>query len=304
VKRVLVTGASGLVGRNAIQPLLDRGFEVVAAAQSASGDRPDVPGVSWVQVDLLDDASRGELLADARATHLLHLAWYAEPGLYWEADENLDWMRATVMLTREFARAGGRRAVYAGTCAEYLWGRSEPLAESSALQPSTLYGISKNATRQAVMDLGRSLGLSVAWGRIFFLYGPGEDERRLVASVARSLLEGKRIATTSGEQVRDFLFVDDAGDAFAALTDSDVQGAVNVASGEGVTVREITSAVGEASGRPELIDFGALEPREGDPAAIVADTTVLNDEVGWTPTTDLESGIRATVDWWKAAGKQ
>jgi len=298
MKRVLVTGASGLVGRNVLQPLLARGFEVIAVARGEPQDPPVDRRVAWRQADLLDDSSRGELIAEVAPSHLLHLAWYAEPGLYWEASENLDWMRATVMLTSEFASAGGKRAVYAGTCAEYLW-NSRPLEESSPLAPTTLYGIAKNATRQAVSDLAPTLGISIAWGRIFFVYGPGEDRRRLVASVARSLIAKERVATTKGDQVRDFMFVGDVGDAFAALTDSQVEGAVNVATGRGVAVSSVTSLIGEMSGRPDLIDAGALEQSQGDPDSIVADTTILTEEVGWTPSTALEEGIAATVEWWR-----
>lgn len=301
MKRVLLTGASGLVGRNAITPLRERGFEVVAVARRRPAGAAETNGVRWLEADLLDDASRRQAVEEASAGHLLHLAWYAEPGRYWEAPENLDWLRATVLLTREFASAGGERAVYAGTCAEYRWGGASLLSEGSPLQPATLYGVAKNATRQAVADIGQGLGISTAWGRIFFLYGPGEDERRLVASVARALVAGEPVATTAGTQVRDFLYVGDVGDAFAALTASGVEGAVNIASGEGVPVSRLTTLIGEASGRADLIDAGALEPRAGDPASIVADASVLNDQVGWEPKTGLAEGIAATVDWWKAA---
>lgn len=301
MKRVLLTGASGLVGRNAIGPLLERGFEVVAVARTrpewAAGDE----AVTWLEADLLDDDARREVVARAAASHLLHLAWYAEPGLYWQATENLDWLRASVLLTGEFAGAGGRRAVYAGTCAEYPWGGSEPLVETTAAAPQTLYGIAKNATRVATTDLARSVGMSTAWGRIFFLYGPGEDERRLVASVARALAAGESVATTPGDQVRDFLFVADAGDAFAALLDSDVEGAVNVASGQGIAVREITARIAGISGRPDLVELGALTPREGDPASIVADTSLMSGQVGWRPATTLDDGLAATLEWWRAA---
>ena len=100
---------------------------------------------------------------------------------------------------------------------------------------------------------------------------------------------------TGGEQVRDFLAVEELGDAFAALLDSDVDGAVNVASGRGVPVRDLVAMVARAAGREELVRYGALPSRPGDPASIVADVGRLEREVGWRPRETLEAGIERTV---------
>ncbi len=102
----------------------------------------------------------------------------------------------------------------AGTCAEYEWGGPGPCVEGrTPLRPATLYGVAKDATRAVVEAAAGELGIAVAWGRIFFLYGPGEDERRLVASVARALARGERAATSAGTQRRDFMHVADVGAA-------------------------------------------------------------------------------------------
>lgn len=292
--RVLVTGASGLIGRRVLARLQERGFEVVAVARRIPQDRP--PPITWLAADLLDDDARRLVLERAGATHLLHLAWYAEHGRFWEAPENVAWTAATVRLVQEFSAAGGQRAVLAGSCAEYAWGGSAPLHETgSAVEPATLYGICKDATRRVVEHVMPDS----AWGRIFFLYGPGEHPDRLVASVARSLVAGQRAPTSTGEQLRDFLHVDDVASAFAALVASDVTGAVNVGSGRAVTVKRIVQSIAEVSGRPELLDIGAFPARPGDPGEIVADVCRLRDEVGWRPQIELEAGLAATVEWWR-----
>jgi nucleoside-diphosphate-sugar epimerase len=227
--RVLVTGASGFVGRRALAPLLERGFEVVAVGRRPpGGDAP--PGLRWIAADLLDPAARAAAVRGAGASHLLHLAWYAEPGRYWTATENVHWVGATGGLLEAFAAAGGRRAVLAGTCAEYDWTATGPYAEAATpLRPATLYGVCKDATRRIAAALGDQLGVGVAWGRIFFLYGPGEHPDRLVASIARALARGERAAASEAASVRDFLHVDDVAGAFAAMVAGDVTGAVNVA---------------------------------------------------------------------------
>jgi nucleoside-diphosphate-sugar epimerase len=300
-RRVLVTGASGFVGRRAIAPLLARGFEVHAVGRSVpAGAGAGGEGAIWHAADLLDAAARRTLVARVGASHLLHLAWYAEPGVVWAARENASWVAATIGLVDEFAAAGGVRATLAGTCAEYGWGAPQPLREDAPLAPATYYGACKDATRRVVEGLTEIAGVSLAWGRIFFLYGPCEDPRRLVASVARALAAGKRAPTSAGTQRRDFLHVDDVAGAFAAILDCDVRGPVNVASGEAVTVRSIVEALAGAAGRPELLDVGALPNRPGDPAEIAADIGRLRDDVGFAPRWSLADGLVDTMCWWAA----
>jgi nucleoside-diphosphate-sugar epimerase len=297
VRRVLVTGASGFVGRPALGALAARGFDVHAVARGAPDDA--TPGITWHAADLLDAARRRSVVDAVGASHLLHLAWYAEPGAFWSARENAAWVAATVALVDEFALAGGRRATLAGTCAEYDWTAPGPLAEDAPLAPATYYGTCKDATRRVVEGLAAAAGLSLAWGRIFFVFGPGEDARRLVAGVARALVAGERAATSAGAQRRDFLHVDDVAGAFAALLDSPVEGAVNIASGEAASVRAVAEALAQAAGRPDLLDVGAVPRRAGEPEEIVADVSRLRDEVGFRPRRSLSDGLADTVRWWR-----
>ena len=293
--RVLVTGAGGFVGRRAVAALAARGHEVHGAGR---GEPP--PGVhAWHRADLLAPGGAEDAAAAAGAEALLHLAWYAEPGRYWVAPENEAWIGASLRLLRAFAAAGGRRAVMAGSSAEYRWGGDVLSEASTPLEPATLYGACKHATHVAARAAAAQLEVELAWARLFFLYGPGEDERRLVAGVARGLLAGERVPTTDGTQRRDFLHVDDAAAALAALLESGVRGAVNVASGEAHEVRALIAAVARAAGGEDRVDLGALPQRAGEPARVVADVARLRDEVGFTPAIELEPGLAATVRWWR-----
>jgi nucleoside-diphosphate-sugar epimerase len=278
VNRVLVTGATGFIGSPAVRLLEERGHEVHAA-----------------RANLLDPAAADELVRAARATHLLHLAWYAVPGRFWTAPENEAWVEATLRLLRAFYAAGGQRAVGAGTCAEYDWSGDGLLSETTTpLRPATLYGQAKAQTFEAGAALGE-----LAWGRVFFLYGPGEHPDRLVSSVARRLLTGEEAPTSEGTQVRDFMHVADVAGAFAELVDSGVTDAVNIGSGMPVTVRAVVDEIARAAGRPDLLRPGALPQREGEPPELVAEVRRLRAEVGFAPRYDLESGIKDTVDYWR-----
>jgi nucleoside-diphosphate-sugar epimerase len=218
----------------------------------------------------------------------------------------LRWVEAGLRLLRAFASGGGERAVLAGSCAEYDWsaiGTDGVCSEDATpLRPATLYGASKLALGTIGSSWAPAEGLSLAHGRIFFLFGPAEDPRRLVSSVARALLRGEPAPCSEGDQRRDFLHARDVAGAFVALLDSDLSGAVNIGSGTATAVREVVSLVAEAAGRPELVRFGELPGRPDEPPALVADVRRLRDEVGWSPTLTLEQGIREVVEWWEANG--
>ncbi|MCB4804276.1 nucleoside-diphosphate-sugar epimerase [Methylobacterium brachiatum] len=288
-RRVLVTGATGFVGTHAIPALRARGFEIHALGRA----RPEASTVAFHPVDLLDAGAVRAAVQAVRASHLLHLAWYAEPGLYWRAAANLDWVAASLALVRAFREAGGGRAVVAGTCAEYAWG-PERLSEDAPCVPATLYGAAKDGTRRILAAYAGETGLSLAWGRLFFLYGPGERPGRLVGDAIRALASGARFATSPGHQRRDFSHVADAAGAFAALVESDVAGPVNVGSGAAVPVRVILERIGALTGRPDLIDFGARPLPASEPAGIEAAVTRLRDAVGFRPRYDLDAGLRQT----------
>ena len=293
MSRVLVTGGSGFIGRHALAPLVEAGHEVHAVARGAMPGAP----VTWHRSDLLAPGAAAELVSAVEPTHLLHLAWYAEHGRFWTAPENILWVEASLALLRAFAAAGGRRAVLAGTCAEYDWtAPAATLREDAPLRPATLYGAAKRGLHEVAAAFADQAGFGLAWGRVFFLYGADEAPGRLFASVAGALLAGEPARTTDGTQVRDYLHVDDVGAAFAALVDAEVTGAVNVASGEGVAVRDAVTEIARAAGREELLELGALPARPGEPPRLVADARRLREEVGFAPRLGLREGIERMLD--------
>lgn len=295
LRRVILTGASGLIGRQAIAPLLDRGFEVHAVARRAEASRGNL---HWHAVDLLDEASAASLVKDVAASHLLHLAWYAEPGKFWNSPENLRWVASSLALARAFAEAGGTDLVAAGSCAEYDWDVAGVCEEDKTpLKPHTLYGVAKHALRQVLAAYAPIARLRLAWGRIFLLYGPQEHPARLVPSVIRPLLEGREAPLSHGAQLRDFLHAADVAGAFAALLDGAVEGPVNIGSGRAASIRDLAHIIGRELGREDLIRPGALP--DHSPALLVPDIRRLRDEVGFRPAFSLEEGLQDAILWWR-----
>ncbi len=295
--RVLLTGAGGFLGRHCLAALVETGASVVAVSRRRPRDVP--AGVDWIEADLLDPASPSRLMERVRPDHLLHLAWMAVPGEYWTSLANYDWVAASLTLLRAFARSGGRRVLGAGSCAEYDWTKGLCREGETPLVPTSPYGVCKNTLRELLQSLAGTAGLSWAWGRIFFLYGPGEPTSRLVPSVARSVLAGREARCTGGRQRRDFLHVADAARAMVTLLASSIAGPVNIASGRAVPVAEVAGLTAALAGRPDLLRLGALPEGDGQAACVAADIGRLATEVGFSPAFDLECGLRDTVDWWR-----
>lgn len=299
----LVTGASGFVGRHAVAALAQSGFAVHGVARQPLAELPAV----WHAVDLLDARARQALVESVRPSHLLHLAWETRHGYFWEAPDNLDWVAATLDLVRHFQANGGQRMVLTGSCAEYDWA-PEVIAdglcreEQTPCRPATLYGEAKAATHALVAAFAARAGLSHAWGRLFFLYGPFEAEARLVPSVIRALLSGQSAEIGNGAVVRDFLHARDAGNALAALLASPVEGPVNIASGEGFAIEEIARRLGRLVGETDLLKFGTQASDRNNPARLLAEVTRLKDEVGFVPRFDLDAGLSDATEWWREHG--
>lgn len=297
MKKVLVTGGNGFIGRHCLPLLQAQGYEVHAVDLTVvEAEHPDV---KWHKADLLDFAQVSILVGQVQPTHLLHLAWYAIPGKFWTSMDNFRWVQASLDLLQTFASHGGHRVVMAGTCAEYDWKHGYCSEEMTPLSPATLYGACKHSLQVMMDAFSRQTGLSSAWGRVFFLYGPHEHPDRLVSSVIRSVLNGDPAHCSHGNQVRDFLHVEDVASAFVAILESDVQGPVNIGSGRPICLKEVINKIGEKTGRLNLIRLGEKAAPEDDPQLLIADTRRLREEVNWSARHGLDAGLDQTIQWWK-----
>jgi nucleoside-diphosphate-sugar epimerase len=304
-RRILVTGASGFIGRHALAPLQRLCFEVHATArtipQDAAIKEAGTTGIRWHAADLLDPAVARDLLEAVRPSHLLHFAWYAEHGKFWDSAKNLDWLAASLALVRDFAAAGGRRFVGAGTCAEYDWGQAAQEnrfdEDKTPLRPSTLYGAAKASAFLTGSAFAKSTDIAFAWGRIFHLFGSGEDARRLVPLLIQAHLRGERLDCGPESLTRDYLPVKSVADAFAHLCASVVQGPVNIGSGRATTLGGLSESIETLAGSRGDIRFGGYAG--AGPERLVPLIRRLTEEALWRPPESPDTGLKDAVAWWR-----
>jgi nucleoside-diphosphate-sugar epimerase len=297
--RVLITGASGFIGAHVTRLALAAGERVTILAlpdDPLSRLRDVVGSIEVIRGDLTFPETFARALRELQPEACIHLAWYAEPGKYLDAIENVSSLLGSLNLIEILAAEHCTHLLAVGTCAEYDTDAGL-LSESSPTRPATLYAASKLSLYLMASVLAARAGMELAWARLFYLFGPGEDPRRLVPSLIQALRQGQEFPATAGEQVRDYLHVEDVASGLWMLSERRAEGIYNVCSGIPVMVRELLETVGGILERTDLIRLGATPYRGWEPPFICGESTKLR-ETGWLPKYCLRTGLEHTVKWW------
>ncbi|MHC4337047.1 MAG: NAD-dependent epimerase/dehydratase family protein [Planctomycetota bacterium] len=304
--KLLLTGATGFIGSHVARRIVTEKCEVYALIRPGSNTwriNDIIESLNVVSCDLFASQKLDEYLKQIRPDLCIHLAWYAEPRKYLNSLENLRFLCASLLFATHLANLGCRRFIGAGSCAEYAPAPGS-LSESSPTLSRNLYGASKLGLYLTLEQLGNVTNMEFSWVRIFYLYGPFEDERRLVPSTVGLLLRKQEVMVRKSEQIGDFLHVEDVAAAVWAVAQSNLQGPVNIGSGRPIAVGDIATKIGDILDRPDLIKFGTCASGELDLTSVYANNARLMDNTTWIPRYSLEKGLRQTVDWWKGRFKQ
>jgi nucleoside-diphosphate-sugar epimerase len=274
--KVAITGGSGFIGRHVIAALGRQGVPYVVIGRTCPAETPHD---CFRKVDLLRD-DIPSAISDLGCTHLIHLAWYAEHGLYWESAENLEWVTASLSLIRAFS-SQCKHVIAIGTCAEYDWSTGVCTEGRGLHKPATLYGRAKLATSQMVMDLCMTKNIPCCWARLFLPFGHWESHMRLIPSITAALLERAGPIAVGGENWRDFMAVEDVADAIVHLALTKFSGEINVCSGVPRQIRGLVNEICEYLCGKRSAVLEAV-PTRGDQRWIIGDDTRLRAS-GWSP---------------------
>jgi dTDP-6-deoxy-L-talose 4-dehydrogenase (NAD+) len=294
--RVLVTGASGFVGAAVMRLLLEQGVEtaaLVSPGKPADLLRAFDGRFTRVEGRLADLPVLRPQLEAFKPDACIHLAWYAEPGKYLYAPENVPVMQQSLAFLQTLIDIGCQQFVGVGTCAEYDTDVGF-LREDGPTKPATIYAACKLSMCLIGQYMAAASGVNFAWARLFYLFGEHEDTRRLVPGLIQSLRQQKSFDVTAGEQVRDYLHVSDVAAALVTLAEQKAQGIYNIASGTPITMRHLMETIGDIVGGKDLIRFGAIPYRQWEPMFICGDNHKLK-ALGWFPRYTLREGLEKVV---------
>lgn len=286
MQRVFLTGCTGEIGSRLTKNLLHAGYEVfgVRGSRNCSINHPKHVCETF---DFLNGMTPIGLI-DSNSEILIHTAWFTAPNEFWSSDKNESWVNASKGLIDEFVTQGGKYVVVTGSCAEYSWNLSQPLSEDSLEQPATIYGRAKlellNWLRQGTVDF--------LWTRTFFQFGMNESTGRLIPTMIDNFSNGRDFVVRSGEDARDFVFVEDVARVLTLLISQNHKGVVNIGTGIETKVSTLSELIAAKFGFEDMLRF---ESTSDHISSVVSDVNKLEKLIGRFPWTPLEIALEKTI---------
>ncbi|MEI7689443.1 MAG: NAD(P)-dependent oxidoreductase [Candidatus Saccharibacteria bacterium] len=298
MNKVIVTGATGFIGRNLVRKLADLGFNICAIVRPNSANRDKLDVAKNIEVIELDmsDIDRLPTLIVGKCDIFCHLAWEGVRGEDRDNHElqvnnylnSLKTIKAAHDLGCQLYMTTGSQAEY-GVC-------NREIHEAIQCKPNTEYGLQKYQFFQDGMNLAKKLGISFKEARIFSLYGPGDNENTLVCSVLNKMLDNKEIDLTVGTHDWNFLYIDDAVDGMVKLiTGKCPEGAYNLSGDETKILRDFVESMYRETKSKSILNFGAVPYPESGPVGIKPNNSRLKRETGWMPKIDFVTGINKMI---------
>lgn len=287
-KKIFLTGATGLIGKETLPFLLENDFKIYALTKR---DLKSLNNVNYIKGDLFDKAFIQGVMSEIKPEYLLHFAWYSTG--FFDDNVNYEFLSSSFDLLKAFGKNGGKKAVMAGTYAEYGYS-NENLKESFQAEPINVYSKCKDFLRQISSSYCEHNDISFGWGRIFSAFGLENDPRRLTSYVINNLLENKEIVIKSGSLVRDYIYVKDVASAFVKFLDSQTVGILNICSGKGTSIHDYVMTIARILGKEYLVKFE--EQKSTQQTRVVGDNQKLRSELNFSTKYDIYSALLEIIE--------
>ena len=300
MKRAFVTGATGFIGASLVKCLLAGGVEVAVLKRAVMPGRRlaacyaklhEIPSVS----DKTDDL--GAALYRWAPDTVFHLGW-GGVGNQHRNDAALQYANVefAIRLAELCVAAGVEHFIGAGSQAEY-GPKTQAVRETELTSPTTMYGAAKLAACVMTERVCALQGVKHSWLRVFSTYGPDDNPEWLIPTLIRKLAIGDRPNLTAGAQLWDYLYVDDAAAAFAAVGRFRAGGIYNLGSGKAISLRSVIERIRDQINPRLPLGFGDIPYREDQVMHLEACVDKLKASTDWLPNVSLEDGLSATIRW-------
>jgi len=295
MKKVIITGSSGFIGKNLIPYFnnLDAEFFLIGRKNL---NVSELPNVHYIKGDILNHLEISRICKDLCASHLVHIAWTVSPSNT-SLPQNFDLVKASINLLEEFQKNGGKRFISIGSCYEYNWDQGICKEDLTPTRSKSSYSACKNSFREYAEAFCGQFNIEIAWARLFFLFGPHENPKRLIPHIILSLLNNEKAIIKNGGIYRDYLYANVAAEFISKLIFNNYTGNLNVCSGNPIQLGEIGKTIASILGKPELLQVCYPEVKENK--VLYGDTSKLESIFGTENKQSIHTQLEETIDWWK-----
>ena len=295
--KFFVTGAGGFVGSAVVAEAIACGYDVVAALRNISNVDERLNGATSEQLDLRDAENVKSALMRHRPDVLVHSAWRGVSNRTRnDLTQITDNVTVACNLMCATAEAGIRKFIGIGSQAEYgaINGR---ISETALPVPASLYGASKLAAMVLTRQLAAQSDIDFIWMRLFSTYGPGDNAFWLIPSLIEQMLGGISPQMTTGEQLWDYLYIDDVARGIIAVAVGETAGVFNLGCGQSIAIKTIAAMLRDIISPEMPINFGSIAHTRDQIWHMEANIDALIAATGWVPRIDLKTGLFRTIEW-------
>lgn len=302
-KKVLVTGGAGFIGSHVTELLCNQGYFVIVIDDLSFGYRKFIDNrASFIKGSIGDMVLMSKVLKGVDT--VVHLA--ASSIIKYSYEHPFDYYQNNLVhgitLLEAMRKNKVRKIINSSTAAVYGFSKKQPITESFPKDPVSIYGSSKLAFEQALKTYHHAFGIENVSLRYFNVYGPRDQQRpvtRAIPTWIHAILHNIPLPVYwEGNQLRDYIYVEDVAKAHAAVINTSGSRIYNIGSGSGILMKGILKILAHIVKRKLTIED--MKKRRGDPMKLVADTTAIRNEIGWKPEVSLEEGLLKTFRYYEA----